>query len=754
MKIKLGKDIIKLNEEEDWLEPTPSLTYQEATKIGQRDSEQYMQEVKQRLSECGYTNIELAPLFPHRSSAEWYENYSTIIKFDYRDCTFRACCGGEGMYLYFVDEDGKEIEIYTMKDLFDILGIYDDESWVDFNNNVARGDVKYDNIYDNNICYLYWYITGPNGETVYSYDMGWDDCYSIDDLIDQLTDVRYIDDSVNECFEAGTFYYPEDEDEENKVEESIDIDDLESTESSLTKGEVRHGATSSFYELTKDQVDLLLKLTQSPEYIKDIEHKLSQDDYWGEVFKDNKRIWAEIFSNYYGYVGMVNNINDDILSKLDVHDVPMVNDSDDYLTHLVVNNMSDEDIKDLFNHLFNRFQAEESLKESHDENNFLEITSSAPRYTQTYNCNGIWSCRLSKESKKVLYNILIIYMPQYDWKSYLEENNSWVLVGFNPTSTSGSPYIQLKIVYPRDEFNNEKNIQSIDVPSQYIEKFLEAIGDSSIDMYKVYNEQLLKEEDEENFLEVDDVEYDEFYNRFNLSNKVKEKIISEYSKYNIIPEKSTSSGRIIDKPYKGLIWLGKSDFNCSWYITKSSWSKELTVFSRTSPRSASGIITIQEPDLKQFCQDFGIPSMILESLDNNLEVTNTFEVDENNANILRDYLEGSCASYKIGRFVFELWDVGLESLGGIDGVYECSGGNITKYEVLSTLPHEKEKEWIEKIKTNDDSVIFDILDFIDTNDIVYRGEFTDIKDCIDGISKSYGWDDSYDNFIKRYSKKQ
>ncbi len=203
-----------------------------------QDGEAYTKNIKRRLEDAGYVVKKMKTFYPERLDIRWYsddahnrETYdNTLMELEIDGHPMVVYIGGEGIFMDVVDAQGNHEEIYSMEELLNKFGIYNDETlydfvrqqWYDLNNSNMEGEY-----YD----YMSWYFETPDGDGVYATDMGYEDHFDIKGLVDDLVD------NIDNIRADAAEHFPDDDLEESVVEDKDIKEMLEDVEDDVIEPE-------------------------------------------------------------------------------------------------------------------------------------------------------------------------------------------------------------------------------------------------------------------------------------------------------------------------------------------------------------------------------------------------------------------------------------------------------------------------------------------------------------------------------------
>lgn len=184
-------------------------------------------------------------LYPLRKDAFWWCE-QPILEFKYKDLLeIYFYCGGENC-IYRDDDDNDPIT--TAEDLED-MGIFTDRDYYDFMN---ENDMWSTRLTENHCPYFGFIVTplknNHDGEEYYSYDLGYDDKYAMDEVFPlDWVFTHLIPEFKNDHLE----YFPDEEAPEQKLsfEES-----KESKKKHITKGQILNDVISTFGTISTDKL--------------------------------------------------------------------------------------------------------------------------------------------------------------------------------------------------------------------------------------------------------------------------------------------------------------------------------------------------------------------------------------------------------------------------------------------------------------------------------------------------------------------
>ena len=213
-------------------------------------SEEYTNRVINRLkSEDGVTDIFVTNLYPLRKEAVWYDWGSIILSFTYKDLLeFRIYSGGD-RYIC-IDRDNDEW-VSDAKGLED-LGIYTDEDYWSFINSLD------DRCLDDSNPYFSFVIEplkkNPFGDTMDAYDLGYEDVYNLDDILDDEHLDNIFDRIIPEFITTDCPDYFDEESEEEETSQDETITEEKEIKQSITKEKVLKDVISTFGCLSEDEL--------------------------------------------------------------------------------------------------------------------------------------------------------------------------------------------------------------------------------------------------------------------------------------------------------------------------------------------------------------------------------------------------------------------------------------------------------------------------------------------------------------------
>ncbi len=188
-----------INENENTLPIGDSTDYMALEFSGETDSinklsgwQEHMSELKRRLEDCGYSDVQFADglkIYPQRDYSEWYANIGELARFKYGDLTVRVYCSDDFYFEYFDGE--RYIRLGDARDLENV-GVYTDDM---LNMYIRDEIIDTDGDNSSDICIeVYREPFDPlRDPAVYSYDSLCESFWTISEAWKTLCDGKSID---------------------------------------------------------------------------------------------------------------------------------------------------------------------------------------------------------------------------------------------------------------------------------------------------------------------------------------------------------------------------------------------------------------------------------------------------------------------------------------------------------------------------------------------------------------------------------